>query len=169
MRIISFAHDFRDHVSPIYTNYNLLKIKDLIDLKNVILVHDYLNKKLPDSFDGYFSIHDNHEYDPEINQACSRIIRAPACYNQYELTDMRPQVHTDHYRFRNISVKGQLTVPNFNTKKYGRNSVKGNSIMTWNFFKKIFPDKDFTSLSRGNLKKIISDYFINKYRNNVLD
>ena len=30
MILISFADNFRDHVSPIYQNYNLLKIKDLI-------------------------------------------------------------------------------------------------------------------------------------------
>ena len=39
MRLISFATDFRDHVSPIYGVYNLLKIKDLIDLKNILFVH----------------------------------------------------------------------------------------------------------------------------------
>ena len=61
MRPISFAQDYRDHVSPIYANYNLLKIKDLIVLKNMLFVHDFLNNKLPASFDGYFSISETHE------------------------------------------------------------------------------------------------------------
>ena len=33
---------------------NLLKLKDNITLKNCLLVHDYINQKLPESFDKYF-------------------------------------------------------------------------------------------------------------------
>ncbi len=92
----------------------------------------------------------------------SRDIQPPSRYNQYELTepDMRPLIHTDHFRFRNIRIKGELTVPNFKSKRYGRNSIRGASIMTWNFFRKIFPEKDFALLKRRNLKNIITDYYI---------
>ncbi len=47
--------------------------------------------------------------------------------------------------------------------------MKGHSILRWNFFKKIFPNKDLNSLSRDNLKSIICSYFIDKYKKNVLE
>ena len=169
MRLISFAQDIRDHVSPIYANYNLLKIKDLIELKNVLFVHDYLNNNLPDSFDGFFSVMENHDHCNEVNQAHAREIRPPARYNEYDLTetDIRPQIHADHYKFRNVNIKGTLMVPNYNTKRYGRSSLKRSSVLSWNFFIKIFPDTDFTSLPREKLKKIITNHFIENYRNSV--
>ncbi len=82
---------------------------------------------------------------------------------------MRPQAHGGHYRFRNINIEGELTVPNYKSKKYGRNSMKGVSVLRWNFFNKIFPDKDFISIPRSDLKTIISTYFIDKYKNNVFE
>ena len=171
MRLISFAHDFRDHVSPIYANYNLLKIKDLIDLKNILFIHDFLNNKLPVSFYGYFTMSESYQDSNEINQVHSREIRPPTRLNEYELTetDMRPQTHANHYRFRNIKIQGEIVIPNYKSKKYGRNSLKCSSVLCWNFFQKLFPDKDFTSLSRWNLKQMISNYFIDKYRSIVLE
>ena len=32
--------DFRDHVSHLYVNLNILKLSDMIILQNVLLVHD---------------------------------------------------------------------------------------------------------------------------------
>ena len=112
LRLISFADSFRDHVSPIYQNYNLLKIKDLISLKNMLLIHDYFKNKLPNSFNGYFTI----KVNAEPNEGSLRNIIPPARYNEYELTepDMRPQIHSDAYRYRNINLQGELDVPDFN-------------------------------------------------------
>ena len=45
LRLIIFASDFRDHVTPLYIKLNLLKIKDLIILKNLLLIYDYFNNK----------------------------------------------------------------------------------------------------------------------------
>ena len=77
MRLISFADNFRDHVSPIYQNYNLLKIKDLISLKNMLLIHDYFKNKLPNSFNGYFTI----KVNAEPNEGSLRNIIPPFRYN----------------------------------------------------------------------------------------
>jgi hypothetical protein len=169
LRIISFAQDFRDHVSPIYADYKLLKIKDLIDLKNILFIHDYLNGKLPACFNGYFTLNEDHADNQETNEAIVRDVRPPNWYNQYELTepDMRPQIHADHYRFRNMNIEGELLVPNYKSKKYGRNSLKSSSVLQWNFFKQIFPDKDFVSLSRQKVKHIVSAHFIDNYKNAV--
>ena len=82
---------------------------------------------------------------------------------------MRPQTHSHAYRYRNINLQGELDVPDFNSKKYGRNSLKSSSALLWNFFKKIFPETDFLSLMRDNLKKLIINYYTNKYRTNVIE
>jgi hypothetical protein len=57
--------------------------------------------------EGYFNL--KHD-ETHINEAISRDIRPPKKYNEYELTecDMRPQTHSDHYRFRNLNIQGEL-------------------------------------------------------------
>ena len=56
LRLVSFATSFRDHVSPIYHNYKLLKLRDYVTLQNLLLIHDFFNNKLPASFQGYFTL-----------------------------------------------------------------------------------------------------------------
>ena len=56
LRLISFAESFRDHITPTYHDWNLLKIRDLVTLKNILFVHDFFNNKLPESFAGYFKL-----------------------------------------------------------------------------------------------------------------
>ena len=61
MRIISFA-DFHANADPFYKMHKVLKLSDFITLQNCILVHDFLNNKLPHCFKTYFKpvseIHD---------------------------------------------------------------------------------------------------------------
>ena len=54
---------------------------------------------------------------------------------------MRPQTHSDAYRYRNINLQGEIDVPDFNFKKYGRNSLKSSSALLWNFFNNISSGK----------------------------
>ena len=56
MRLITFQKSFYDHVSHLYSDLNLLKLRDQVSLNNVLFIHDYLNNKLPSSFDGYFTL-----------------------------------------------------------------------------------------------------------------
>ena len=53
MRIISFA-DFRAEVNPLYAKNSVLKLEDQIKMQNCLFVFDFLQKKLPECFDGYF-------------------------------------------------------------------------------------------------------------------
>ena len=63
IRLISFAETFYDHVSHLYKDYKLLKLRDLITFKNLLFVHDFFNDKLPESFEGYFLLtRDMHPY-----------------------------------------------------------------------------------------------------------
>ena len=45
------------HVTPFYHSLKLLKLEDNITLKNCLFVHDFLNGKLPDSFEKYFTLY----------------------------------------------------------------------------------------------------------------
>ncbi len=53
LRIMSFS-EFRSSSSPLFSKYKILKINDYITLSNCLLVHDYLNNKLPKSFENTF-------------------------------------------------------------------------------------------------------------------
>ena len=54
------------HVTPYYHSLKILKLKDSITLTNCLLVHDYINKKLPSSFDGFFT------FQSEVNSMVTR-------------------------------------------------------------------------------------------------
>ena len=54
LRLITFAVSFRDHITPTYKELKILKIKDHVTMEQLLLVHDFLNNKLPSSFDGSF-------------------------------------------------------------------------------------------------------------------
>jgi len=55
IRLIAFS-DTEPHLHTIehYKNLKILKLCDIVTLKNLLFAHDYLNKKLPACFDGYF-------------------------------------------------------------------------------------------------------------------
>ena len=56
LRLITFAESFRDHITPTYKDLKILKIEDHVTMEHLLLVHDYLNGKLPSSFNGYFTL-----------------------------------------------------------------------------------------------------------------
>jgi exonuclease III len=164
LRLITFCTDFRDHVTPIYAEQNILKIMDLISLKNLLLIHDYFKNKLPSTFNDYYKLAD---YQDPQNLEDSRQTKIPTKYREYELTepDMQPQSHNNIYKFRNENIYGQLDEPEYNSIKYGRNSLKLTSILLWNNFKKHFPNTDFLSLSRADFRNLISKFYMDGYEN----
>ena len=62
-RIMSFS-DFKAHSEPLFKQLKILKFTDNIVLQNCLLVYDFFNGNLPDSFEGIFSrvgdTHSNH-------------------------------------------------------------------------------------------------------------
>ena len=56
IRLITFAESFYDHVTPIYKELKLLKLRDMVTLNNFLLIYDYFNKNLPISFTNFFYI-----------------------------------------------------------------------------------------------------------------
>ena len=164
LRLITFSNDFRDHVTPIYAAQGILKIKDLISLKNILLIHDYFKNKLPSTFNDYYKL---KEYQNPQHIEAPRQTQIPTRFQDYELTeaDMQPKNHNNIYRFRNENILGQLEIPEYHSIKYGRNSLKLTSILLWNNFKKLYPNTDFLSLSRGGLKNLIVKFYMDGYKN----
>ena len=58
LRLVSFADNSENtvHTCDLYKNLKLLKFNDLVTLKNMLFIHDYFNKKLPESFSNYFQL-----------------------------------------------------------------------------------------------------------------
>jgi hypothetical protein len=51
-------------MAPIYKDLKILKFRDIVTLKNLIFVHDYLNNNLPESFAGFFTrVGDTHPHN----------------------------------------------------------------------------------------------------------
>jgi hypothetical protein len=105
LRLITFADSFHDHVTHLYKELNLLKLRDYVTLQNVLFVHDYFNNNLPESFSGFFTL--------------SR------------------DMHTHGTRG---ALRGQLYVPNTESTRFGRKSIKIKSILSWNEFAKSFQE-----------------------------
>ena len=53
LRIISFS-DFRTNTDPIYSHFEILKLKDHIELQNCLFVYEALKKTSPTCFHSYF-------------------------------------------------------------------------------------------------------------------
>ena len=82
---------------------------------------------------------------------------------------MPPTNHNNTYRFRNENILGQLPVPEYNSVKYGRNSLTLTSILLWNTFKKQYPNTDFLSLSRGGFKNVIVKLYLDGYKSTDME
>ena len=129
LRLISFADSFYDHVTPLYKQLKLLKLRDLVSLSNLLLVHDYFNDKLPESFSNIFSL--------------------------------AKDIHSHNTR---NAAAGSLFLPDTDSVRYGRKSIKISSIISWNNFIKIYPDVDLLHFSRTKFKKLIVNHFLSNYK-----
>ena len=130
VRIMTRA-GFNAHSSPIFKSLRILKVQNQITLLNYLFVHDFLNGKLPKSFENTFS----------------------------KLSDVRS--NGDTVSTINSEL-GCLFQPNVNTSTYGLNSLFRNSIISWNFYTKLF-NKDVVSMSKNELKNKIKKHMLSTY------
>ena len=61
------------------------------------------------------------------------------------------------------SKSGKLFVPHVNSTRYGRHSVKHSCILSWNNIINKFPNTDFKIIKRNDLKKLITNSFLDGY------
>ena len=57
----------------------------------------------------------------------------------------------------------KLFIPYVNSTRYGRHSVIHSCILSWNHCIKQFPNTDFSSVKRNDLKKLITNKFLESY------
>ena len=57
----------------------------------------------------------------------------------------------------------KLFTPFVNSVRYGRNSIKHSCIISWNHCIEQFPNTDFMIIKRSDLKKLITDKFLDSY------
>ena len=53
LRTMCFS-DPRQPSSPLFKNWKIFKIKDIVDIQNYLIVHSFLKGKLPKSFENFF-------------------------------------------------------------------------------------------------------------------
>ena len=71
LRLITFS-DFREHTSPLFNSLRILKIKDIIEMQNILLAHKSLNNSCPTDLQNKINlITMNHNHQTR-NQVTSR-------------------------------------------------------------------------------------------------
>ena len=126
---------FNAHTSPIFKSLEILKVHDQIVLLNCLFVHDYLNGKLPKSFDNTFT----------------------------KLSDVPGIIGSTNNTISTIkSDLGGLVLPHVSSSTYGLNSIYRNSIVNWNTYVKLF-NKNIARMSKSELKNKIKNHMISTY------
>ena len=84
--------------------------------------------------------------------------KLPKSFNSYFMTtaELYPNVTRS-------SKTAKLFIPQVNSVRYGRQSIKYSCINTWNHFTKIFSNTDFMKILRNDLKILITNNFLESY------
>ena len=116
LRIISFAN-YRDHADPLYKNLNILKFTDNVKLRNILLVYDSLNSKLPSILNNMFT------YSKSVHNHNTR--------SSSKLKLKLPEVNTTTHglnsiKYQSISVWNKLIdeYPTINLQELKRSKLK---------------------------------------------
>ena len=152
IRLISFEQDFRDHVSHLYVNLNILKLSDMIILQNILLVHDFFNHNLPQNLQTTLNLKLEHLQQDKDR----RNLVLPQWFDDFIFPD-------NSFQPREDPIPGQLSEPNYDSARYGRRSITNMAINQWNFFNRLYANEDLMSLPRTKLKRIIVNHFMNSY------
>ena len=148
IRIITFS-DFRAETSPIFKELKILKLTDLIEMNNVLFVHNALNQKVPDYFKNMFTRYEQHHKYNTINNIKST----------YSLP------------------AGSVVVPSGNSKRH--TTIHEHCAVTWNKLLKrlsIANEEKLKShlrnplwlenLSIDTLKGMLKSFYISNYHSN---
>ena len=87
--------------------------------------------------------------------------KLPECFSGF--FNLAKDTHPHNTR---NAASGNLFIPDSDSVRYGRNSIKISSILSWNNFIKNFPGVDFIQLSRVKIKSFIVNYFLDCYIKN---
>ena len=120
-----YKNHFLNHVTPHYKYLGILKLSDAITLKNTILAHDYVNNKLPSSFQHFFTLQTSKSSTNTRNSSKGSLFMT--------------HIHTIKYGKNSVKHKSMMawnkmisTFPQKNLKNLSRNGLKAlakNSIL----------------------------------------
>ena len=143
LRLIKFEH-YQAHTNPIFKELKLLKLMDVIRMKNLLLVHNTLNLNIPTHFQNYFSLKTTKHKYRTINNPNS-LLSIP---------------------------KGSVVLPDVKGK-HGEQSVKHICAKTWNKTLKalladnqksnITLDTNLHEMNINKFKNILKQFFIDSY------
>ena len=126
-------------------------------MKNLLFIHDYFNGRLPESFNDLFILDKDKLMYKTDDIRPSQI---PKKFNDYVLTEinMQPQ---------ETPIPGQLYKPEYESIRYGRNSLKYSAITSWNHLNrkcyKTNPEIIFIAMSRNKFKEYVVNDYIQGY------
>ena len=110
---------FRDPTSSLYKKYKILKFNDYVTMQNCLLIHDFLNNKLPISFENYFNTTDDlYSFKIKTRGSVAGCLFIPyASSTKYGLNSIkRKAIMSWNYLVRNFN--------NINLFKLSRNQLK---------------------------------------------
>ena len=143
VRLITFS-DHLAHTNPLFRELNILKLSDIVTMHNIIFTHNTLNNKSPALFNKYFIVKSTNHRHPTTNNPDSTY----------------------------SNLKGSLEMPKYSSKS-GELSIRYICSSSWNLLlrdlsikypnKYISNDNWLKSTSSNVLKKLLKEYFLDKY------
>ena len=106
----SYNNNFLKHVTPYYKSLGILKLSDAIFLKNAILAHDFVNNKLPSSFQHFFTLQTAN------SSTCTR--------NSSKGSLFKTHIHTKKYGENSVKHKSFMAWNKFSTQKFKKSEQK---------------------------------------------
>jgi len=143
VRLITFS-DHLAYTNPLFRELNILKLSDIVTMHNIIFTHNTLNNKSPALFNKYFIVKSTNHRHPTTNNPDSTY----------------------------SNLKGSLEMPKYSSKS-GELSIRYICSSSWNLLlrdlsikypnKYISNDNWLKSTSSNVLKKLLKEYFLDKY------
>ena len=137
----------REPSSPLFKEWKILKIKDIVDMQNCLLVHSFLKGKLPKSFEIFF-------------QKCSDIHINPTRFSSSECLYLPPSKSVT-YGMKSIT---NHCIYSWNTLTENLDKPSTHSITT---VKKIMCNKFIANYWFGIRTMLLNRYIYNRSSNKI--
>ena len=128
VRILSFA-PFDSHSNKLFIDLNLLKVRDLISMSRIKLVHDFLNDRLPSDLMSLFRLSSNvHTTSQTLISAVKSHIFIPSfntiTYGKDSIRYQCAYLWNDLFKTGNIQIETNVTKNVNKVKMYSAKSFK---------------------------------------------
>ena len=148
LRLITFS-SFREHTSPLFKSMRILKIKDNIEMQNILLAHKSLNNSCPTDLQNKITLSTTNHNHQTRNQVSSRYGVPDGCIRVLDNIKSEYWKETAknwNHRLKAISQDNQQDT----NAKVGNNQSKNK-------------ETNFSKVSISVLKKLLKDHFLSTY------